>query len=128
MRQMRRRVGHLLGASEAAVDRSQTGARGDDEPALTALDVKSVLKVAQAIASEIELEGLLRTLLTIAIENAGAARGVFLQVRDDEVVPVLEASAENDRVGGPTRRGSGRRPSRLRTALCDTSDAHDRTW
>ncbi len=97
-RQMRRRVGHLLAASEAAFDLSQTGARGDDEPALTALDVKSVLKVAQAIASEIELEGLLRTLLTIAIENAGAARGVFLQVRDDEVVPVIEASAENDRV------------------------------
>ena len=96
--QMRRRVGHLLPVSEDTIDRSQPGASADAEQAITALDVKSVLKVAQAIASEIELEGLLRTLLTIAIENAGAARGVFLQVRDDEVVPVIEAIAENERV------------------------------
>jgi predicted ATPase/transcriptional regulator with GAF, ATPase, and Fis domain len=98
LRQMRRRFGHLLATSEDVVDQSQMALRADDEPALTALDVKSVLKVAQAVASEIELEGLLRTLLTIAIENAGAERGVFLQVRDDEVVPVIEATAENDRV------------------------------
>ena len=96
--QMRRRVGHLLPVSEDTIDRSQPGASADAEQAITALDVKSVLKVAQAIASEIELEGLLRTLLTIAIENAGAARGVFLQVRDDDVVPVIEAIAENERV------------------------------
>jgi predicted ATPase/transcriptional regulator with GAF, ATPase, and Fis domain len=98
LRQMRRRVGHLLAASEEVVDLSQPAPRADDELTLTALDVKSVLKVAQVIASEIELEGLLRTLLTIAIENAGAERGVFLQVRDDEVIPVIEATAENERV------------------------------
>ena len=115
VRQMRRRVGHLLPASEDAVDRiSRLVARADDEPALTALDVKSVLKVAQAIASEIELEGLLRTLLTIAIENAGAERGVFLQVRDDEVVPVIEAIAENDRV--EVRRAEVRSDTRVTCA------------
>ena len=46
-RQMRRRVGHLLTASDAATDLSPVDARGDDELALTALDVKSVLKVAR---------------------------------------------------------------------------------
>ena len=67
-------------------------------PALAALDVQSVLKVAQAVAGEIELDGLLRTVLTVAIENAGAERGVFLQVRDGDVVPVITARATNERV------------------------------
>jgi tetratricopeptide (TPR) repeat protein len=98
VRQMRRRVDQLLPAGDDAFDRSETVPRTDDASALTALDVRSVLKVARAIAGELQFDGLLRTLLTIAIENAGAERGVFLQVRDDDVVPVIEASAENDRV------------------------------
>jgi predicted ATPase/transcriptional regulator with GAF, ATPase, and Fis domain len=69
-----------------------------EEPALATLDVRSVVKVAQAIAGEIELESLLRTLLTIAVENAGAERGVFLQLRDGQVMSVFEAIAANDRV------------------------------
>ena len=109
--QMRRRVGHLLPVSEDTIDRSEPGASADAEQAITALDVKSVLKVAQAIASEIELEGLLRTLLTIAIENAGAARGVFLQVREDDVVPLIEAVAENERV--EVRRADVQQTTRL---------------
>ena len=104
VRQMRRRLDRLLPAGDDAFDRTETVAQ-EDAPALTALDVKSVLKVARAIAGELELDGLLRTLLTIAIENAGAERGVFLQVRDDEVVPVIEATAENDRV--EVRRAEG---------------------
>jgi predicted ATPase/transcriptional regulator with GAF, ATPase, and Fis domain len=104
VRQMRRRFDQLLPAGDDAFDRTETVAP-DDAPALTALDVKSVLKVARAIAGELELDGLLRTLLTIAIENAGAERGLFLQIRDDEVVPVIEAAAENDRV--EVRRADG---------------------
>ena len=105
VQQMRRHLGQLRPAGADMFDRSEPVARTDDIPALTALDVRSVLKVSQAIAGEIELEGLLRTLLTIAIENAGAERGVFLQVRDGEVVPVIEATAENDRV--EVRRAEG---------------------
>ncbi|HEY7499248.1 MAG TPA: sigma 54-interacting transcriptional regulator [Vicinamibacterales bacterium] len=110
VRQMRRHLDQLLPAGDDALDRTEAVAH-DDAPALTALDVKSVLKVARAIAGELELDGLLPTLLTIAIENAGAERGVFLQVRDDEVVPVIEATAENDRV--EVRRADGQSSPRL---------------
>jgi predicted ATPase/transcriptional regulator with GAF, ATPase, and Fis domain len=112
LRQMRRRVGQLIPASDDLFDRAEAVAAADNAPALSALDVRSVLKVAQAIAGEIELDGLLRTLLTIAIENAGAERGVFLQVRDDEVVAVIEATAENDRV--EVRRADGHGEARVR--------------
>jgi predicted ATPase/transcriptional regulator with GAF, ATPase, and Fis domain len=111
VQQMRRRTGQLRPAGVDALDRSEPVASSDDVPALTALDVKSVLKVSRAIAGEIELEGLLRTLLTIAIENAGAECGVFLQVRDDEVVPVIEAIAKNDRV--EVRRAEGQDDARV---------------
>jgi formate hydrogenlyase transcriptional activator len=57
-----------------------------------------VLKVAQAIAGEIELDGLLRTALTVAIENAGAESGVLLLARDGEAVPTMAARATNERV------------------------------
>jgi transcriptional regulator with GAF, ATPase, and Fis domain len=43
-----------------------------------ALDLFSVMKAAQAIAGEIELDKLLAKLLRIVIENAGAERGALL--------------------------------------------------
>ncbi len=42
------------------------------------LDLATVMKASQAIASEIRLEGLLQTLMQIVIENAGAQTGVLL--------------------------------------------------
>jgi transcriptional regulator with GAF, ATPase, and Fis domain len=98
VRHMRLRFAELLDPTEAVGVVSMPDTHGPGELELAALDVRSVLKVAQAIASELELEGLLRTLLTIAIENAGAERGVFFQVEGDEIVPVIEAVAENDRL------------------------------
>src|SRR5262249_42667895 len=48
----------------------------------TPLDIATVMKVAHAITSELVLEDFLRELVRIAIENAGAQRGVFLQAED----------------------------------------------
>ena len=96
--QMRQRFPHLRGQTEAVGLATLVDTHGAGELELAALDVRSVLKVAQAVASELEFEALLRTLLTIAIENAGAERGVFFQAHADEMVPVIEAVAENDRV------------------------------
>ncbi|MBK8652723.1 MAG: AAA family ATPase [Haliscomenobacter sp.] len=48
-----------------------------------ALDLNTVLKATQAISSEIILEKLEERLLQIAMENAGAQRGVFI-VQDQE--------------------------------------------
>ncbi|MBC1221195.1 AAA family ATPase [Nostoc sp. UCD121] len=44
----------------------------------TAFDLATVMKVAQAISSEIELEQLLSSLMQILIENAGAQTGCLL--------------------------------------------------
>lgn len=56
------------------------------------LDLFSVMKAAQAIAGEIELDRLLARLMRIAIENAGAERGSLVLERDGEsVVHVADA-------------------------------------
>ncbi|MEB3230598.1 MAG: GAF domain-containing SpoIIE family protein phosphatase, partial [Leptolyngbyaceae bacterium] len=47
------------------------------------LDVTTVLKVSQAISSEIVLDNLLEKLMQFAIENAGAERGLLLLATPD---------------------------------------------
>jgi predicted ATPase/transcriptional regulator with GAF, ATPase, and Fis domain len=98
VQQLRRRFADLLGDGETARTPSPAGLPAAGEPELAALDVRSVLKVAQAVTSELELEALLRTLLTIAMENAGAERGVFFQALAADMLPVIEAVAGNDSV------------------------------
>jgi formate hydrogenlyase transcriptional activator len=58
----------------------------------------TVLKVAHAVAVEIEVPGLLRTLMRLALENAGADKGVFVQNRDGVLTVEAEATAEADTV------------------------------
>jgi predicted ATPase/transcriptional regulator with GAF, ATPase, and Fis domain len=98
LRHLEERYGRLLPDTDMMIDQAAI-----DRPVLAvqpqaSLDVSSVLRVAQAIASEIESEGLLRTLITIALENAGAEEGVFLDVRGEDLVPVVSARATNDGV------------------------------
>jgi predicted ATPase/transcriptional regulator with GAF, ATPase, and Fis domain len=72
------------------------------EPAAAAsgwahLDVATALKAARAIVSEIETDRLLRTLVRIAIENAGAQRGLLLREAEDGLSVAAEGStAEGD--------------------------------
>ncbi|MDY6905913.1 MAG: AAA family ATPase [Thermodesulfobacteriota bacterium] len=46
----------------------------------TALDISTVIKASQTISGEIELDNLLRQLLHISIENAGAQKGALIFV------------------------------------------------
>src|SRR5258707_4905414 len=55
------------------------------------LDVGTVVKASQAVSGEIELGKLTETLLRIAVEHAGAERGVLILFRGDE--PRIEAEA-----------------------------------
>jgi hypothetical protein len=55
------------------------------------LDFASVVKALQAISGEIVLGKLIETLVRIAVENAGAERGLLLLLRNDE--PQIEAEA-----------------------------------
>ena len=56
------------------------------------VDMATILKVAHAISVEIESGALVRTLLALALENAGAQRGVFLREQDGSLV--LDAEAD----------------------------------
>ncbi|WP_392533751.1 AAA family ATPase [Nostoc sp. C117] len=49
------------------------------------LDLATILKASQRISSEIELEKLLSSLLSIVIENAGADKCVFMLLREDSL-------------------------------------------
>ncbi|HEX8536249.1 MAG TPA: hypothetical protein VF664_02205, partial [Cystobacter sp.] len=60
-----------------------------------AFNVMTVVKAQQAISKEIVLAGLLKTLMRILIESAGAERGYLLLTRDDTLF--IEAEAEVDR-------------------------------
>ncbi len=62
------------------------------------LDVSTVLKAARAIAVEIQLKDLLPTLMTIALENAGADRGFFLRDADGRLMVEAEGAVEGTSV------------------------------
>ena len=49
------------------------------------LDLATVIKVSQAVSSEIVLEKLIHTLMSTAIEQAGAERGLLILPRGDEL-------------------------------------------
>jgi PAS domain S-box-containing protein len=56
------------------------------------LDVATVLKAAQAVSGEIVLDELIKTLLRIAIENAGAERGLLILFPGNEPRVAAEAT------------------------------------
>ena len=55
------------------------------------LDVETVVKASQALSSEIVLPKLIERLMRIAVEHAGAERGLLILLRDDK--PQIEAVA-----------------------------------
>ncbi|CAH2405775.1 AAA family ATPase [Mesorhizobium escarrei] len=62
------------------------------------LDVGTVVKASQAVSGEIELGKLIETLMKIAIEHAGAERGLLILPRGDESRVVAEATAGRGKV------------------------------
>lgn len=59
-----------------------------------ALDLLSLMKAAQAIAVEVDLERLLARLMRIAIENAGAQRGSLILEQDGEWLVKAEGAID----------------------------------
>ncbi len=58
------------------------------------LDLPGVMKAAQAISQEIELEKLLATLVQIAIVNAGAQMGYFIWQQDEQWMVVAQGDQD----------------------------------
>src|SRR3954471_1348226 len=62
------------------------------------LDVASIVKASQAVSSEIELPKLIERLMTIALENAGADRGLLILATGEEYLIQAEARTTSDQV------------------------------
>jgi predicted ATPase/signal transduction histidine kinase len=62
------------------------------------LDVEVILRAAQAISGEIHLQKLIDTLMRIAIEHAGAQRGLLILLRNGQYKIVAEAIIADDGV------------------------------
>ena len=62
------------------------------------LDVASVVKASQAVSSEIVLSKLIERLMTIALENAGADRGLLILPAEDDHLIQAEAKAAGDQI------------------------------
>jgi PAS domain S-box-containing protein len=73
--------------------------------ATTSPDVTAVVKASQALSSEIVLAKLIERLMIIAIENAGADRGLLILPTGDEYLVQAEARAVGDQVEVTLRRG-----------------------
>ncbi|MEB3219574.1 MAG: AAA family ATPase, partial [Nostocales cyanobacterium 94392] len=58
------------------------------------LDVPTLMKAAQAISGEIELDKLLATLIQIAIANAGASKGCLILHQNSQWLVVAEADSQ----------------------------------
>jgi len=69
---------------------TQTGGPG--------LDLVSVLRASQVISSEIELEPLLRRLMSVVMENSGARRACFLFEREHRLFMEAEVTADRPEV------------------------------
>ncbi|MFY9987137.1 MAG: AAA family ATPase [Chthoniobacterales bacterium] len=62
------------------------------------LDSATIVKALQAISSEIVLDKLIKTLMKIAVEHAGAQRGLLLLIRNNQPEIEAEAATINGRV------------------------------
>jgi signal transduction histidine kinase len=88
VRQLLDRHADLLGPAAASFAGAVQRAQPED------LDLASIVKAARAIAESLEPDRLLERLLAIAIENAGARRGLLLERADGVVYLVAEGTGE----------------------------------
>jgi PAS domain S-box-containing protein len=89
VRQLEQLHPHLRDVPTPASPTTTIGTRAEQ------LDVGTVLKAAQAVSGEIELGKLVQTLLRIAVQHAGAERGLLILFPNDE--PWIEAEAVTGR-------------------------------
>jgi len=87
--------------------------------AVEQLDIGAVVKASQAISREIVLDRLIETLMTIALEHAGAERGLLVLLRGDALQ--IEAEAQTDlKTVGVTLRQDMVTPAELPESILHT--------
>ena len=93
-RQLEEKFPHLLTFAFLGESKDITVADSRREATIP-LDFATLTKAAHAIAVEIEFDSLLKTLIQISIENAGAQRGIFLQECDGELRMMAEGTTDS---------------------------------
>jgi PAS domain S-box-containing protein len=92
VRQLDELFPHLSAAEPAPGPTTTIGASAEQ------LDLGTVVKVYQAVSEEIVLERLIETLMKIAIEHAGAERGLLILPFGQEYRIAAEARTHGDRI------------------------------
>jgi PAS domain S-box-containing protein len=91
MRQMEQHYPQLREeATLAPVATFATGARD--------LDIHAIIRASQAISGEIHIDNLLKILMRIVLEVAGARQGYLLLMRNEELSPAAAARVDNQNV------------------------------
>jgi GAF domain-containing protein len=85
-------ISNLNKSNKLSTTISTTGTNGE------ILDLTTILKASQAISGEIDLENLLRKLIKIVIENAGAQKGYLILKQEDHWVIEAQGIADKDEV------------------------------
>jgi GAF domain-containing protein len=100
VQQLDRLHSHLGQQEPTAVPTSIIGAPVEQ------LDLATVIKVSQAISGEIVLEKLINTLMRIALEQAGAERGLLILAVGNEQRVEADASSDRGKITVQFRRSS----------------------
>src|SRR5262245_57156613 len=79
-------------------DERAPGPTGTIEAPVEQLDLATVVKVSQAVSGEMVLERSVDALMRLAIEHAGAERGLLLLSRGNDLRLEAEAITSNDRI------------------------------
>ena len=86
----------ITGVSKPKSDYGTTTPDSTSSKAAEALDLTSVIKVSQVISGEINLDKLLKSLMNIVIENAGAGRGILILNKEDKLYIEAEGTADKE--------------------------------
>ena len=93
-----KRVPAALDRLTSLVDRDSAGLSATDPTRRVSLDLLTVIKASQALAGEIALEPLLKRMMRLVLETAGAQRGALLLERDDNWVIEAQGDVDNDEI------------------------------
>jgi PAS domain S-box-containing protein len=87
-------------------EESSSGLAATIDAPVEQLDVGTVVKASQAVSGEIELGKVIETLMRIALEHAGAERGLLILFQSDEMRIAAEATTSHGTVHVTLRRAA----------------------
>lgn len=62
------------------------------------LDLKAVIEASQALAEEIVLEKLLKKVMRILFENAGAEKGLFIKIHEEDYLILAKGNSSSEEI------------------------------